>query len=89
MRHPLKLFAAIALALFLTGCFGESKADILKKAKGAETTEQLEAALGRPDEVDKLGPLEQWSYEASDGKVVFAIVAGRVTLEATADKAKN
>jgi hypothetical protein len=37
----------------------------------------LEATLGKPDQVDKLGPLEQWSYEASDGKLVFAIVAGR------------
>jgi hypothetical protein len=89
MWYPLKFLAPIILALFLTGCFGDTKADILKKAKGAETTEQLEAALGPPDEVDKLGPLEQWSYEASDGKVVFAIVAGRVTLEATADKSRN
>ena len=89
MRHPLKLFTAITLALLLAGCFGESKADILKKAKGADTTEQLEAAIGKPDEVDKLGPLEQWSYKATDGKVVFAIVAGKVTLEATQDKPKN
>ena len=49
----------------------------------------LVSALGKPDEVDKLGPLEQWTYEASDGKVVFAIVGGKVTLEATADKDKN
>lgn len=89
MSHPLKFIAAITLALFLTGCFGDTKADILNKAKGVETSEQLEAALGKPDEVDKLGPLEQWSYDASDGKVVFAIVAGKVTLEATADKSKN
>jgi hypothetical protein len=89
MTHLLKFAAVAMLGLFLTGCFGESKADILKKAKGADTSEQLEAALGTPDEVDKLGPLEKWSYEASDGKVVFAIVAGKVTLEATEDKAKN
>lgn len=89
MRRFLNLFAALALASLLAGCFGESKADILKKAEGADTTAQLEAALGAPDEVDKLGPLEQWTYEATDGKVVFAIVGGKVTLEATADKAKN
>lgn len=89
MRHPFKVLAAITLALFLTGCFGDTKADVLKKAKGAETTEQLEAALGKPDEVDKLGPLEQWTYEVSDGKVVFAIVGGNVTLEATSDKSNN
>jgi hypothetical protein len=89
MRHSVKVIAALVLALFLTGCFGESKADILKKAKGVETADQLEAALGKPDEVDKLGPLEKWSYEASDGTVIFAIVSGTVTLEATADKAKN
>jgi PBP1b-binding outer membrane lipoprotein LpoB len=89
MRQSFKVIATLALALFLTGCFGDTKADILKKAKGVDTTEQLEAALGKPDEVDKIGPLEQWTYEASDGKVVFAIVAGKVTLEATQDKAKN
>lgn len=89
MRQSLKLLAALALASLLAGCFGDSKADILKKAKGAETSDQLESALGAPDEVDKLGPLEQWSYEASDGKVLFAIVGGKVTLEATSDKAKN
>jgi hypothetical protein len=89
MAHLFKLAMVAMLGLLLTGCFGESKADILKKAKGADTTEQLEAALGKPDEVDKLGPLEQWSYEASDGKVVFAIVASNVTLKATSDKAKD
>ena len=89
MTHLLKFAAVAMLGLLLTGCFGESKADILKKAKGVETTEQLEAAPGKPDEVDKIGPLEQWRYEASDGNVVFAIVAGKVTLEATSDKAKN
>jgi len=89
MRRFLNLFAALALASLLAGCFGESKADLLKKAEGVDTTAQLEAALGAPDEVDKLGPLEQWTYEATDGKVVFAIVGGKVTLEATADKAKN
>ncbi len=89
MRQFLKLFAALAFVSFLSGCFGDSKADILKKAEGADTTAQLESALGKPDEVDKLGPLEQWTYEASDGKVVFAIVGGKVTLEATADKDKN
>jgi hypothetical protein len=89
MWHPLKIVAACTLALLLTGCFGESKADILNKAKGATTTEQLEAALGKPDEVDKIGPLEKWSYDANDGRVVFAIVAGNVTLEATTSKDKN
>ncbi len=61
MRHSVKLLATLAMVLFLAGCFGDTKADILKKAKGADTVEQLEAALGKPDEVDKIGPLEQWS----------------------------
>ncbi|MDA0340278.1 MAG: hypothetical protein O3B74_01615 [Proteobacteria bacterium] len=89
MRQLFTLTVVGTLALFLTGCFDDSKADILKKAKAAETSEQLESALGKPDDVSKLGPIEQWTYEASNGTVVFSIVAGDVTLKTTSDKAKD
>ena len=71
--------------LLLAACFAPSKADLLKKAKGAGTRAELEAALGEPSDVSKLGPIEKWSYKASDGTVVFVLAGDTVTLEATED----
>lgn len=76
-----RLAAALALgaALMLSACFHQdTKADIVKKAEGASTTEELKAALGEPDELNKAGPIEEWIYDASDGTVRFPIVAGKV-----------
>lgn len=38
MTNLFKLAMVPMLGLFLTGCVGETKVDILKKAKGAVTT---------------------------------------------------
>jgi hypothetical protein len=43
---------------------------------------ELESRLGRPDDISKLGPMETWSYKASNGEVVFVIVGDSVTLQA-------
>lgn len=75
MRH---FIAAAALALLLTGCFQDSKDGLIQKAEGIETKQQLREALGDPDTVDKVGPVEKWTYKASDGTVIFPIVADRV-----------
>ena len=64
---------ALVLTLLLAGCFAPSKADIIKKAEGASTRGDLESALGEPSDVSKIGPIEKWTYKASDGAVVFLL----------------
>ena len=61
---------------------------MLAKARGVTTRAELERALGRADDVTKLGPLEKWTYKARNGQVVFVLVGDAVTLEAAgpADK---
>ncbi|HEY9549923.1 MAG TPA: hypothetical protein VIR45_10515 [Kiloniellaceae bacterium] len=78
--------AALAGLLLLAGCLAPSKADLIKKAEGASSRGELEAALGEPSEVSKLGPIEKWTYVASDGAVVFVLAGDMVTFEATADR---
>ena len=71
------LVLGIALAL-LTSCGSPTKEDIVLSTKA-----ELEKTLGKPTDIAKLGPLEKWSYKASNGKVVFIIVGDKVTLETT------
>ena len=84
----LTLSCGIALAL-LTSCGGSTKEDILAKAKNAATKSDLEKALGRPDDIAKLGPMEKWTYKASNGQVVFMIVGDRVAVEAAGSPEKD
>jgi hypothetical protein len=72
----------VCLVGLLVGC-GRSKEDLIEKSRGVSTRPELERALGRPGDISKLGPVEQWTYTASNGTVVFLIVADRVTLQAT------
>jgi hypothetical protein len=73
-----------ALALFsLTACSGQTKEDIVQKARGASTRADLEKALGQPSDIAKLGPMERWTYKARNGEVVFLIIGDSVTLQAT------
>ena len=74
----LATIAVLASTLLLAACFQDTKADIAKKAEAASTVEELRAALGEPDELNKAGPLEEWIYDASDGTVRFPIIAGKV-----------
>jgi hypothetical protein len=79
MRPFLRPFiVTAALAFLLTGCFQETKDELIQKAEGLETKQQLRDALGDPDALDKVGPVEKWTYKASDGTVIFPIVADRV-----------
>jgi hypothetical protein len=79
---PTALVLGIALAL-VTSCGGTTKEDIVTKAKNVSTKAELEKTLGKPSDIAKLGPLEKWTYKASNGKVVFIIVGDKVTLETT------
>jgi hypothetical protein len=66
----------------LVACGPRTKEAIVEKARGVSTRAELEKALGRPDDVTKLGPIETWVYKASNGQVVFVIVGDTVTLQA-------
>lgn len=80
-RRLLLPVLALALALPLAAC-KPSKADLLEKAEGAETKDQLRDALGAPDDIQKLGPIETWTYQADNGEVTFLIAGDAVTLKA-------
>ncbi|SDH85233.1 hypothetical protein [Roseospirillum parvum] len=65
------------LALGLAACKDTTK-DILDKAEGASTKAELEAALGDPDSLERFGPAEKWTYDASNGTVTFPIAGDMV-----------
>lgn len=79
MRRALLRAALVALVL---GCGAPTKHELLAKAEGAETKQQLEAALGPPSDRSKLGPIETWKYVARDGEVTFVIAGDKVRFEA-------
>ena len=70
----------------LVGC-SRSKEDLVQKSRGVTTRAELEQALGKPSDIGKLGPVEHWTYKASNGTVVFLIVGDTVTLQATGSPA--
>jgi hypothetical protein len=78
----------LLLAALLAGCGSPSKEELVSRARGVSTRAELEKALGKPSDIAKLGPLEKWTYKASNGQVVFVIVGDRVTLEATGSEQK-
>lgn len=84
-----KVVAALALALLALACGPKTKHEILSRAEKVETKSELERALGAPDEQDKLGPLEVWTYDASDGSVTFLITGDKVTLQATGERGER
>ena len=77
---------ALSAAFVLLACGPPSQHEILSKADGLETKQELEAAIGAPDSVDKVGPLEKWTYGASDGEVEFVIAGDKVRLGSTKDR---
>ena len=80
-----KAVAALALALLAVACGPKTKHDLLSRAEKVETKSDLERTLGAPDERNKLGPIEIWTYEASDGGVTFLITDDKVALQATGE----
>jgi hypothetical protein len=85
MRTTRILLPLLGLML-LAACFAPSKADLIKKAEGATSRSELEAALGEPSDVAKIGPIEKWTYQASDGSVVFLLAGDTVTFEVTGNR---
>jgi hypothetical protein len=89
MRRRIVVLGGLSILAAVAGCDSSpTKAEILKKTAGLKTKEELEKVLGAPAQLDKIGPLERWTYNASDGTVVFTIVAGRVALDETGDRKK-
>ena len=76
----------VALPL-LAGCFEDSKEEILAKTETVSDKAAPTEALGKPDDVAKLGPLETWTYNASNGTVAFVIAGSTVTIRKTGEKA--
>ena len=70
------------LAAALLGGCSRSKEDLVEKSRNASTRAELERALGKPSDIAKLVQVEQWTYNASNGTVVFLIVGDKVTLQA-------
>jgi hypothetical protein len=68
------LVCVLAVGL-VVGC-SRSKEDLIQKSRGVGTRANLERALGKPSDISKLGPAEQWT-------VVFLIVGDTVTMQAT------
>ncbi len=84
MKQAMIRAAVWGLALvLLTACGGGTKEDIIQKARDVSTRADLEKVLGKPTDIAKLGPVERWTYKASNGEVVFIIVGDKVTLQAT------
>jgi hypothetical protein len=80
-RTTTTMLVWLLAALLMAGC-SRSKEDLVEKARNVSTRAELEQALGKPSDIAKLGPVEQWTYKASNGSVVFLIVGDKVTLQA-------
>ena len=76
------LAVGAALFLALAACGEPTKDEIIEKARGVETRAALEKKLGRPSDIQKLGPVEMWTYKTKTGDVIFVITGERVALQA-------
>lgn len=72
------LLAGLVL-LLVTACGRQTKEEIIEKTRDITTRTELEQALGRPDDIAKPGPVERWTYRASNGTMVFIVVGETVT----------
>jgi hypothetical protein len=73
---------AIALLLGLAACGDPTVADIVKKSEKVATRADLEKALGKPQQLSKLGPVETWTYKAKDGELSFLVTGDTVQASA-------
>ena len=89
IARMIRLGCCALLAFALLGCGAPNKEDIIAKAREAKTRSALEKALGKPDDVSKLGPVEKWTYKAKNGQVTFVLVGDTVTIEAAGGSEKK
>jgi hypothetical protein len=81
--------ALLVVGLWAGACGSPTKEDIIGKARNVSTRAELEKALGKPTDIGKLGPVETWTYKASNGEVVFLLIGDKVTLQATSTPEKK
>lgn len=87
MARSIRQIVAVVLAgVLLAACGDPTKEEIVRKAEGIDSKQQLEKVLGQPSDIAKLGPVETWTYNAANGSVSFVIAGDRVTISSTADK---
>ena len=86
MNRTYRWISLSSILLLALACGRHTKHDLLKKTELVTTKGELEALLGAPDDRNKLGPIEMWTYEASDGKVTYLIAGDTVQLQATSDR---
>jgi len=84
-RNAIRLLCIVVIAVAIAGC-DDRKEDILKKSENVKTREQLRAVIGDPDNASKVGPLETWTYQASNGSVTFTLAGDTVMLKTTGNK---
>ena len=84
-----KLALAAGLMLAVAACGKPTKEAMLQKAGDPKYKADVVARLGQPDGIGKLGPIEIWTYRASNGSLVFTILADNVTLVATTEQNKK
>ena len=73
---------AIGMLLVLAACGKPTKEELVRKSENVKTKAELEAVLGRADDITKVGPLETWRYKGSNGDVLFIITGDTVQLQA-------
>ncbi len=83
MNKFARLLAVGLLLLVVAACGKPTKEDLVRKSENVKTKAELEAVLGRADDITKVGPLETWRYKGSNGDVVFIITGDIVQLQAT------
>jgi hypothetical protein len=77
-----RLASALVLLAILSACGPRTKEDLIERTRGVETRVELEKAAGKPNDIAKMGPVETWTYRASNGDVIFLIIGDKVTLQA-------
>ena len=80
--RALRLALGTLALLALASCEDPSKEDIVEKSRGVETRAALEKKIGKPADIQRLGPIELWRYRTKNGDVVFVITGERVALQA-------
>lgn len=81
VRKARALVLSAALVVALAACGDPTKEDIVEDSRGVDTKTQLMDKLGKPDDIAKVGPIEKWTYNASNGSVVFVITGEKVALQ--------
>ncbi|MBL4906651.1 MAG: hypothetical protein JKX94_04295 [Sneathiella sp.] len=75
-------YSLLALGLLVGACEDVDRIDqkeLLSKVDGLTSPQEIVAAIGPADDIDRDGALEQWRYMTNEKDVCF-MVAGKVAL---------